>query len=209
MGKEVGNNKIHRTRILSICKADYSVFIGLIWKDLISSSEKRGTLNRGLHGDRRGHDTQTLSLIKELKYDTCYCSRKSLINFDNDTASCYHWILPNISSLVARKKGLYINVTFVHAQRLEQAKYRLKTALGISKEYYQHCTTFPIYGSGQGATNSLGIWLTIRSTIGDIYEQSANGAEFISPDKATTLVLAILGFVDNVTNQVNEFTDNQ
>jgi len=73
------------------------------------------------------------------------------------------------SSLVARENGLHKNVTFFHAQTLEQAKYRLKTALGVSEEYYQACTTFPIYGSGQGATKSLGIWLTISSTIGDIY----------------------------------------
>eukprot|EP00957_Ditylum_brightwellii_P015911 1198213-Ditylum_brightwellii.AAC.1 len=209
MGKQVGNNKINRTRILSIYKADYSVFIGLMWKALLSSSEKRGTLNRGLYGVGYGHNAQTLSLIEEIKYDICFCSRKSLFNFDNDAASCYDWILHNVTSLVAKKKGLHKNVTFVYNQMLEQAKYKLKTALGVSKEYYQHCTTLPIYGSGQGATNSLGIWLTISSTIGDIYEQSSNGTELISLDKAIVLVLAILGFMDDVTNQVNAFTDNQ
>eukprot|EP00957_Ditylum_brightwellii_P211781 15366593-Ditylum_brightwellii.AAC.1 len=63
MGKEVGSNKIHRTRILPMYKADYSVCIGLMWKGLLSSSEKRGTLNRGLHWDRCGHNAQALSLI--------------------------------------------------------------------------------------------------------------------------------------------------
>eukprot|EP00957_Ditylum_brightwellii_P087748 6681729-Ditylum_brightwellii.AAC.1 len=82
-------------------------------------------------------------------------------------------------------------------------------ALGVSGEYYQLCTTFLIYGSGEGATNSPCIWLIISSTIGVIYEQSTNGVEFISPDNAITLVLAILGFVDDFTNQVNKFTDNQ
>eukprot|EP00957_Ditylum_brightwellii_P118047 9002815-Ditylum_brightwellii.AAC.1 len=82
-------------------------------------------------------------------------------------------------------------------------------ALGVSKEYYQQCTTFPIYSSEQGATNSLGIRLNISSTIGDIYEQSANGAKFISLDRAIALVFAILGFVDDISNQVNVFTDNQ
>eukprot|EP00957_Ditylum_brightwellii_P115386 8800368-Ditylum_brightwellii.AAC.1 len=209
MGKEVGNNKIPRTRILSMYEADYLVFIGLMWKDLFYSSEKRGTLNKGLCGGRCGHNAQTISLIKELKYDICYCLRKPLVNFDNDAASCYDQILSNVSSLVARKKGLDKNITFVNAQMLEQTKYRLKTVLGVSNEYYQHCTTFPIYGSGQGATNSFGIWLTISSTIGERYEQSANGTEFISPDKAISLALAILGFMDDVTNQVNMFTDNQ
>eukprot|EP00957_Ditylum_brightwellii_P014376 1081910-Ditylum_brightwellii.AAC.1 len=87
--------------------------------------------------------------------------------------------------------------------------FTLKTALGVSDKYYQHCTTFPIYGSSQGATNLPGIWLTISSIIGDIYEQSANSAEFISPGNAIALVLEIHGFVDNVTNQANMFTDDQ
>eukprot|EP00957_Ditylum_brightwellii_P174396 13278616-Ditylum_brightwellii.AAC.1 len=93
-------------------------------------------------------------------------------------------ILPNATSLVGRKKGLHKNVTFVHVHTLKEAKYKLQTALGVSEEYYQHCITFPIYDSGQGETNSPGIWLILSSTIGDAYEQSANGAKFISPDQA-------------------------
>eukprot|EP00957_Ditylum_brightwellii_P136298 10394679-Ditylum_brightwellii.AAC.1 len=67
-------------------------------------SEKRGIINRGLHGGRKGHDAQMLSLIEELKFDISYSSQKTLINFDNDAALCYDCILPNISSLIARKK---------------------------------------------------------------------------------------------------------
>eukprot|EP00957_Ditylum_brightwellii_P055807 4228499-Ditylum_brightwellii.AAC.1 len=93
-------------------------------------SEKWGTINRGLHGGRKGHDAQTLSLIKELKYDISYSSWKTLINFDNDAALCYNRILPNISSLIAHKKGMSHDVTFVHANTLDEAKYQLKTALG-------------------------------------------------------------------------------
>eukprot|EP00957_Ditylum_brightwellii_P033219 2516902-Ditylum_brightwellii.AAC.1 len=194
--------------MFSTYEADYSIFIGHMWRDLLLSSEKRGIINRGLHGDRRGHNAQTLSLIEELNYDICYCSRKLLNNSGNNTGSCYNQILPNVSSLVARKKGLQNNVTFVHAQTLKEVKYILKTALGVSNEYYQHCTTLLIYGSRQGATNSHGIWLTTSSTIRDIYEQSANGTEFVSPDNAIILVFAILGFVVDVTNQVNMFLDN-
>eukprot|EP00957_Ditylum_brightwellii_P135554 10335841-Ditylum_brightwellii.AAC.1 len=58
--------------ILHQHEADYSLSIGDLWKELITMSEKQGTINRGLHGGRKGHDTQTLSLIKELKYDISY-----------------------------------------------------------------------------------------------------------------------------------------
>ena len=100
------------------------------------------------------------------------------------------------------------DVTFVHANMLEEAKYRLKTALGVSDSYYTHCELFPVYRSGQGATTLLHIWLAISSTICDIYDEHAKGAEFVSPDQAIWVLLAILGFVDNVTNQINMFQDN-
>eukprot|EP00957_Ditylum_brightwellii_P155291 11821768-Ditylum_brightwellii.AAC.1 len=102
---------------------------------MISMSEKWGTINRGLHGGKKCHDTQTLSLIEELKHDISYSLRSTLIKFDNDAASCYDQILPNISSLIARKK------------------------------------------------------------------EHAKGAEFVSPDQAIRVPLAILRFVDDVTNQ--------
>eukprot|EP00957_Ditylum_brightwellii_P151382 11527451-Ditylum_brightwellii.AAC.1 len=152
---------------------------------MVEESEKQGTINRGLHGGCQGHDVKTLSLMEEPKYNVSYSSRKSLINFENDAASCCDRILPNISSLVARKEGLHKNVTFVHATNLEKAKYRLKTVLGIN----------------EGATNSPQIRLAISSTICDICKQSANGAEFVSPDQDISILLTILGFIDDVTNQ--------
>eukprot|EP00957_Ditylum_brightwellii_P073700 5600652-Ditylum_brightwellii.AAC.1 len=100
------------------------------------------------------------------------------------------------------------DVTFVHANTLEEAKCRLKTALGVSDDCYTHYELFPIYGSGQGATNSPHIWLAISSTICDIYAEHAKGAKFVSPDQAIRVLLANLGFVNNVTNQVNMFQDN-
>eukprot|EP00957_Ditylum_brightwellii_P192512 14658037-Ditylum_brightwellii.AAC.1 len=121
--------------------------------------------------------------MEELKYDISYTSRKSLINFDNDAALCYDRILPNVSSLVAQKFGLHKNVTFAHATTLEKAKYHLKTALGVSDEYYQHCHLYPIYGSVQGATNSPQTWLITSSTPYDMFDESAHGATFVSPDQ--------------------------
>eukprot|EP00957_Ditylum_brightwellii_P145220 11060990-Ditylum_brightwellii.AAC.1 len=74
-----------------------------------------------------------------------------------------------------------------------------------SEGYYSHCKTFPIHGSGQGVTNFPQTWLVISSTICDIYEQTAHSAEFISPDQDISILLAILGFVDDVNKQVNKF----
>mmetsp|Transcript_37654 Transcript_37654/g.55159 ORF Transcript_37654/g.55159 Transcript_37654/m.55159 type:complete len:89 (-) Transcript_37654:42-308(-) len=83
-------------------------------RNLIKSSEERGTLNAGQVGGRAGHDANTLTFMEEMKNEICHCSRKSLLNFDNDAAACYDRIMPNITNLIGRKKGLHYNLTFVH-----------------------------------------------------------------------------------------------
>ena len=99
-------------------------------------------------------------------------------------------------------------MTFSHANTLQKAKYKLKTAVGISEKSYSHSEESPIYGSGQGATNLSNIWLLISSELAKIYDTKANGATLISPNKQLWVIMMILGFVDDVTNQVNDFLDN-
>eukprot|EP00957_Ditylum_brightwellii_P064871 4921484-Ditylum_brightwellii.AAC.1 len=87
--------------------------------------------------------------MEELKNGISWCGRKTLINFNNNAASCYNRIIPNLANLIGQKKGLHRNVTFVHATTLAEAKLKLKTVLGVSDDFYQHCQAFPIYGTGQ------------------------------------------------------------
>eukprot|EP00957_Ditylum_brightwellii_P042016 3181300-Ditylum_brightwellii.AAC.1 len=74
---------------------------------------------------------------------------------------------------------------FVHATTLAEAKFKLKTALGVSEEFYKHCKAFPIYGTGQGSTKSLIIWL-IEGTV----------------------CITMVGFIDDAMGQTNKFSNN-
>eukprot|EP00957_Ditylum_brightwellii_P029373 2220056-Ditylum_brightwellii.AAC.1 len=135
-----------------------------MWHNLIKSFEKRGSINNGQMRGRAGQDATTLTLMEEMKNEISHCSWKSIVNFDNSAAACYDRIIPNIANLIGRKKGLHRNITFVHATTVEEANFKLKTALGISDNFYQHCQAYPIYRAGQGSTNSSIIWLIISST---------------------------------------------
>eukprot|EP00957_Ditylum_brightwellii_P141376 10772147-Ditylum_brightwellii.AAC.1 len=77
--------------------------------------------------------------MEELKNYISQCSRKLLINFDNDVASCYNQIIPNLANLIGRKQGLHCNITFVHVNMLAEAKFKLKTALGTVHQSW-YCT---------------------------------------------------------------------
>eukprot|EP00957_Ditylum_brightwellii_P054412 4122588-Ditylum_brightwellii.AAC.1 len=41
-----------------------------------------------------------------------------------------------------------------------------------------------------------------------MFDESAHGATFVSPDQVHQVLLTILGFVDDTNNQVNEFCNN-
>eukprot|EP00957_Ditylum_brightwellii_P210834 15365453-Ditylum_brightwellii.AAC.1 len=51
-------------------------------------------------------------------------------------------------------------------------------ALGVSKDYNQHCEAFLIYGTGQDSTNLPTIWLIISSTLFNIHGELSNGVTF-------------------------------
>eukprot|EP00957_Ditylum_brightwellii_P009501 716574-Ditylum_brightwellii.AAC.1 len=122
---------------------------GITWQNLIKSSEKQQTLNISQVGGCPGCDANMLTVVEELKTDNCQCSRKVLINFDNNTALCYDQIIPNLTNLIGRKKRLHHNTMFVHLKKLSEEKYKLNTELGASKDFYQCCSVFLIYGTGQ------------------------------------------------------------
>eukprot|EP00957_Ditylum_brightwellii_P023571 1779318-Ditylum_brightwellii.AAC.1 len=75
-----------------------------------------------------------------MKNEISYCSRKLLVNFDNNAASCYDRTMPNLVNLIGRQKGLQRNIMFVHASTLAEAKFKLKTALGTNDFYNENAT---------------------------------------------------------------------
>jgi hypothetical protein len=208
IAKEPGNSKIHRLRVIHIYEADYNFLLQAKWRELIKHAESKQTLHPGQYGGRSGRDAKILVFLEELKTEICYASRKSLINFDNDAASCYDRIIPALASLIGRAFGMHRNVIFVHATTLEETKYKLKTSMGVSDEYYANCQAFPIYGTGQGSGNSPAIWCIVSSVLFACHEEQGHGAYFCTPDQQMSVSLSMVGFVDDSTGQVNEFALN-
>lgn len=94
-----------------------------------------------------------------------------------------------MGSLASPAYGQHRNVVLVNANTLLHAKYLLKTKLGVSENFYAHTSLTPVFGSGQGAGNSPGIWCAISSVLFETYEAKSNGAEFLSPHCKTKMKL--------------------
>lgn len=101
--------------------------------------------------------------------------------------------------------GLHQQIALVNCRTLERAKYHLKTKLGVSETCYQHCSLYPIYGTGQGSGNSPQIWCFVASVLFDAFADQAHGAKFYSYDGKLSMELFMIGFVDDCSQRVNCF----
>ena len=203
--KESGNFRIHRLQVIHIYEADSNLILAVKWRQLLHSADLQGKINEGLFGGRPGREAQSLTFLEELKYDISTVTRQTLFHFDNDATSCYDRIIVSLASIINRKYGLHWKVVAVHATTLEQACFHLRTTTGISERFYTQSIHFPIYRSGQGSSNSPGIWLFISSTICNIHQQHSYGASFSTPDGDETVRIAMVGFVDDSTGTYNNF----
>jgi hypothetical protein len=203
--KDMGDYRIHRLRVIHIYEADFNLLLAVKWRELLHHADRLHLINDGQYGGRHGREASSLALLEELRTDISYATRRTMITFDNDAASCYDRIIPSFASLINRKYGLHRKVAVVHARTLHEAKYKLRTAIGISEMDYSHHATFPLYGTGQGSGNSPAIWLLISATLFDVHSSLARGATFTDQSGTISVRLTLSGFVDDTNSSLNDW----
>jgi hypothetical protein len=177
--KEPGNPKIHRLRVIHLYEADYNLLLAVKWRQAMHHAEDKGYLNEGLYGSRAGRSVHI--------YLT---SMKVGINYDLDATSCYDRILAAIASITSRCMDMNKHVVLVNAKTLQAAKFKLKTSLGISDAFYQHCRIYPIHGTGQGLGNSPQIWCFVScSILFDALQSTTDGSTFVSYNERDSITL--------------------
>ena len=207
--KEPGNPRFHRLRVIHLYEADYNLILAVKWRQLLRFACDKGYVNESLFGSQPGKEALDGCFLRELEYEITRLTRKPIVHFDNDATSCYDRIPVFIANVVSRKYGMDRRVCMVHGRTLAEAKYFLKTKLGISSSYIQHCRAHPVFGNGQGAGDSPQKWLFLSSTLFDIYEPRAAGSKFASPDGGLEVEVKLVGFVDDVRNSTNLFGQDE
>lgn len=197
--KDPGNPKIHRLRVIHLYEWDFNLLLGVKWRQLLHHVCDHRLINSACYGTMPGRSSLDPVFIQEMEYEIARLTRRPLLHFDNDATSCYDRIPCFLANLASRKYGMHKKVCIVQAKTLEQAKYFLKTNLGISDEYAEHTQECPWFGTGQGSGNSPFYWLLISSSLYDLYcAKSTGGAHYSTPDKTLQITLFLLGFVDDV-----------
>ena len=204
--KEPDDLRIHRLRVIHLYEQDYNLVLALKWRHMIQLATNQQALQTTQFGGVPGRDAVIPTLCEEFQYEISWASKRPLVHLDYDATACYDRIILSFGSLASRSYGQNQSIVFINATTLAEAKYFLKTQLGVSEQFYKHCTIYPIYGSGQGAGNSPAIWCVVSSILFETYEAKANGATFVSPDGSVHTSVYMIGFVDDTSGSVNDFT---
>jgi exonuclease III len=182
--KEPGNTKIHRLRVIHLYEADLNFILGVKWRALTHHGIDNHLFSPWQFGGLPGRDALTPVFLEDIQLEISRASNTTLCCTDFDATSCYDRIIPSIASLAGRSFGQNQVLCFVHAKFLAEAKYLLKTKLGISEEVFSHCTPHPIYGNGQGSGNGPTVWGMISTKLLNAHAAKANGAAFMRPDRS-------------------------
>jgi hypothetical protein len=196
--------------VIHLYEGGYNLILGIFGpRKLVLIAEKQRLFNISCYGGRPGLSAIDPVLLEELQVSIAYLSRTSQVTFHNDATLCYNRIIIALANLVARCFGIPKEITKLHGATLEQIRYYVSTAMGISDESYQHLEDDPIYGTGQGSCASPSIWLQICSVLFDCHNQQSYGANYSTTHDKITFKTGMTGFADDTKGQTNDQMSDQ
>ena len=197
--KEKDNCRINCLRIIHLIKVDYNLLLKeSISCQLMTYLDRCDWLSWDQYGSRKRRSATDPTFNTTLFHDHLALTRQNAVKFNNDAQACYDWIIPSLANLILQRAGLDPLIARIHGMVLRDAKYYVKTALGISSNFYQHSEVAPVFGTGQGACHSPLVWAIISSLLFQLHTTSSHGANIISPTGSTKF--SISGFVDDANN---------
>ncbi len=102
------------------------------------------------YGGRTGRAAIDVVLLKECTLAIMHLQRSNGAITDCDAKACYDRILAIIATLTNAKAGLPEHLCTFFAKALEQMRYHMVTAYGVSEEYKQHSEAQPSQAVGRG-----------------------------------------------------------
>ena len=81
----------------------------------------------------------------------------------------------------------------------------MKVLFNVSDTIYQHGVLTPVYGNGQGSTNSCDAWVYCSNQIFKTYRTEAKGAYYNEPLQHYSINLYLAGFINDINLYTNLF----
>jgi hypothetical protein len=175
--KVKGLRQIHRLRIIGLLEADFNTALKFLFaKKLMKNAEMTDLCHE--QWARSNRTAMDPALRKVLGFEYSRIMYVTITLLANDMTACFDRMVPDISSIIARKYGMSKNVMRARNQIIEQMQHHIRTSHGESAEYYTHQPgdkrlAGEIQGKGDVATLFALESLTILNT----HKEMATGIE--------------------------------
>ena len=102
---------------------------------------------------------------------------------ENDAIGCYDRVMQQKVSLFLQRMGVALAAIMCVCRTFDETKHYIRTAHGLSKNYYEGTKEVPLFGAGQGTTVGPFFWLLIFSVMLEAFDPELKGMSFSSPCK--------------------------
>jgi hypothetical protein len=103
-------------------------------------------------------------LLKWLSYDICRQMPLTAAIFDNNATAAYDHMIPSQCMILSAQEGVNVEAIETHLRVLCETEYRMKSAHGVSPNFFKCMTNLLILGLLQGSA-AVSIMWTMISTL--------------------------------------------
>ena len=156
--KVKGLHQIHRLRIIGLVEADFNTALKIYFaRKLIPNSEHTNLAEQQwARPDKTAMDP---ALRKMLSLEYARVMYVTLIFFANDATTCFDPMVPDITTIIARKYGMKGNIMKCRNMVMEQLKRGVRTMHGDSTITYQRdFYDLMMMGEVQGKADAAPAW---------------------------------------------------
>ena len=208
INKKTDSFLLNQLRVIHLFEADYNLIIGLIFGRYMIHRICDNQLFHPSQWGRPNRECEDVLMLKELTYQVACMSRTDLATFDNDASACYDRIVTRFALLCCRAHGVPEGPCRMTADVLDNVIHKIKTAYGISEDFYTNTPKSPIHGVGQGSQDGPSLWGVSSSITFRAADRLAHGLTCVNPsydipNRAIPHCRKLDGFIDDVTGWFN------
>ena len=170
-------------RVIRLLEADPNMSLRIVfWWQLIHGAEDGNNISPLQWGSRPNRSSTDAILMKRLTYNGINICKKEAIIFNNDGKAAFDRMIPSVGAIALRRLGSSENAVSAFLQVLQQMKYRVCTALGLSDQAYSNVQDW-VLGTLQGSGASPCLWLAITCVLLGAISKWSSGLTLINPRK--------------------------
>jgi hypothetical protein len=174
--------KSTRIRRIQLVCAGMNMGFRIIWgHEMMQRATMYNHLSNVQFGARSGHMSLSAVLLKRTSYDIIRLMRLVATIFDCDATACYDRMIPSQCMILAAREGVPENAIKTQLRILEENKYKVKTAHGVSPTSFRNSISHTILGMLQGSAAVGALWGLVSTLLFTVLGQRSQRARFPSP----------------------------